>query len=279
MFTKKSKKKSPKTLLLGAIGFSFLLLSAGLAPWISPHDPLAFNLAKAYASPNLQHLFGLDGHGLDLFSQVLHGGRTSLFISLSVVWICLCIGLIIGSLSAYIGGMTDQVLMRTVDLVSAFPRFLLALAIMAFLGSSVYYLILALCLSGWTGFARLVRGEILHLKEEEYILSAKAGGLPEIRILCFHIWPNLLGLLAVQAAFSLAAVVISEAGLSFLGLGVPADTPSWGKLLSEGRTVLSEAPHVSFFPGLALFLLVLSFQLLGEGLRDFFDPQNKRQAV
>ena len=278
MFTKKAKKKFPKTLLFGAIGFCFLLFSASLAPWISPYDPLAFNLAKAYTSPSLQYMFGLDGNGLDLFSQVLHGGRTSLFISLSVVWICLCTGLIIGSLSAYIGGMTDQVLMRTVDLVSAFPRFLLALAVMAFLGSSVYYLILALCLSGWTGFARLVRGEILHLKEEEYVLSAKAGGVSGVRILCFHIWPNLLGVLSVQTAFSLAAVVISEAGLSFLGLGVPADTPSWGKLLSEGRTVLATAPHISFFPGLALFLLVLAFQLLGEGLRDFFDPKNNRQT-
>ena len=263
-------------MLMGLSGLCLIAILALLAPWISPFNPLDINLAKAYQSPSFQHVFGLDENGLDLFSQVLYGSRISLSISLSVVLICLCLGLLTGSISAYAGGMVDQILMRLVDLVSAFPRFLIALAVMAFLGSSISNLILALCLSGWTGFARLVRGEILHLKEEEYILSAKSHGASSSRILCFHIWPNILGILSVQAAFSLVAVVIAEAGLSFLGLGVPADTPSWGRLLSNGRTVLAEAPHISFFPGLALFLLVLSFQLCGEALRDFFDPKTKQ---
>ena len=218
-------------MLAGLIGLSIITVLALLVPVISPFDPLNMNLARAYESPNLQHLFGLDENGLDLLSQVFYGSRISLFISLSVVLICLSVGLIIGSVSAYAGGMVDQVLMRLVDLVSAFPRFLLALAVLAFLGSSILNLILALCLSGWTGFARLVRGEVLHLKEEEYILSAKSQGASLRRVLCFHIWPNLLGILSVQVAFSLVAVVIAEAGLSFLGLGVPADIPSWGRLL------------------------------------------------
>lgn len=266
-------------MVVGLSGLCLITSLALLAPLISPLDLLNINLARAYESPNLQHLFGLDENGLDLFSQVLHGSRISLLISLSVVFICLGLGLLIGSISAYAGGMVDQILMRLVDLVSAFPRFLLALAVLAFLGSSLPNLILALCLSGWTGFARLVRGEVLHLKEEEYILSAHSQGAPLRRILYFHIWPNLLGILSVQVAFSLVAVVIAEAGLSFLGLGVPASIPSWGRLLSNGRTVLAEAPHISFFPGLALFLLVLSFQLCGEALRDFFDPKTKQGTV
>ena len=265
-------------MLVGLIGLCFITSFALLAPFISPFDPLNINLASAYESPNLQHLFGLDENGLDLFSQVIHGSRISLLISFSVVLICLCLGLFIGSISAYVGGMVDQILMRLVDLVSAFPRFLLALAVLAFLGSSIFNLVLALCLSGWTGFARLVRGEVLHLKEEEYVLSAQSQGSSLGRILCFHIWPNLLGILSVQVAFSLVAVVIAEAGLSFLGLGVPASIPSWGRLLSSGRTVLVEAPHISFFPGLAIFSLVLSFQLCGEALRDFFDPKTKQGA-
>ena len=263
-------------MVLGLSGLCLITILALLAPVISPFDPLNINLAKAYQSPSFQHFFGLDENGLDLFSQVLYGSRISLLISVSVVSICLFLGLMAGSISAYAGGMVDQILMRLVDLVSAFPRFLLALAVLAFLGSSLPNLILALCLSGWTGFARLVRGEILHLKEEEYVLSARSYGTSAGRILCFHIWPNLLGILSVQVAFSLVAVVIAEAGLSFLGLGVPASIPSWGRLLSNGRTMLAEAPHISFFPGLALFLLVFSFQLCGESLRDFFDPKNRQ---
>ena len=269
---------TPK-MLVGLSGLGVIISLALLAPFISPFDPLNIQLARAYETPNWLHLFGLDENGLDLFSQVLYGSRISLSISFSVVAICLSLGLLIGSISAYAGGIVDQILMRLVDLVSAFPRFLLALAVMAFLGSSMSNLILALCLSGWTGFARLVRGEVLHLKEEEYILSARSQGASLGRILYFHLWPNLLGILSVQAAFSLVAVVIAEAGLSFLGLGVPASISSWGKLLSNGRTVLAEAPHISFFPGLALFLLVLSFQLCGEALRDFFDPKNKQGAT
>ena len=265
-------KKVNFRIVIGLSCLCVILLCALLAPLIRPYDPLAMDLSRLLEAPTWSHPFGLDENGVDVFSQVLYGARVSLLVASVVVLVSLLTGLIIGSVSAWFGSFVDQVLMRLVDLVSAFPRFLLALALLAMLGSSVFNLILAMCLSGWAGFARLVRAEILHLKKEEYVLSALSYGAGPVRVLTCHIWPNLLGLLLVQAAFSLVAVVIAEAGLSFLGLGVPPEIPSWGRLLSSGRQVLGEAPHLSFYPGFALFFLVLSFQLCGDGLRDLFDP-------
>ena len=261
--------------MIGLIGLSFILLCALLAPLIWPYNPLEGDLSYSLQGPSLKHPFGLDENGLDLLSQVLYGARVSLLVAFCVVFLSLFIGLIVGSLSGWYGSFLDQLLMRLVDMVSAFPRFLLALAILAMLGSSLFNLILALCLSGWAGFARLVRAEVLHLKKEEYVLSALSAGAHPFRILVFHVWPNLFGLLMVQSALALVAVVIAEAGLSFLGLGVPPDIPSWGRLINSGRPLLGEAPHLSLFPGIALFLLVLSFQFCGEGGRDIFDPHNK----
>ena len=255
------------------LGFlSLIALGALLAPWLSAVSPLEMNLPLAFQVPSWQHPFGLDENGADIYSQVLYGARVSLLVALTVVFINLMVGALVGSFSGWAGGALDQVLMRGVDMVSAFPRFLLALAILAMMGTSVYHLILAMCLSGWSSFARLVRAEILHLKQEEYVLGALSYGAGSWRILIRHIWPNLLGPVWVQVAFSLAAVVVGEAGLSFLGLGLPPETPSWGRLLSAGRQYLLEAPHLSLFPGLALLLLVLSFQLCAEALRDYFDP-------
>ena len=259
---------------MGLIGLGLMVLSAVFAPVIWPYNPLEGDLSYSLEGPTLAHPFGLDENGLDLLSQVLYGARLSLSVAFSVVLVSLLIGLIVGSLSGWYGQLVDQFLMRVVDIVSAFPRFLLALALLAMLGASLFNLILALSLSGWAGFARLVRAEVLHLKKEEYVLSALSAGAGTGRVLVFHIWPNLIGVLMVQSALALVAVVIAEAGLSFLGLGVPPDIPSWGRLISSGRQLLGEAPHLSFFPGIALFLLVLSFQLCGDGLRDFFDPQS-----
>ena len=258
------------------MGLGFIVLCAVLAPFVRPYTPLEGDLKYSLEAPTLKHPFGLDENGLDLLSQVLYGARLSLLVAFSVVFLSLLIGLIVGSLSGWYGAFVDQLLMRLVDMVSAFPRFLLALALLAMLGASLFNLILALCLSGWAGFARLVRAEVLHLKKEEYVLSALSAGAGAWRVLIFHIWPNLFGLLMVQSALALVAVVIAEAGLSFLGLGVPPDIPSWGRLISSGRQMLGSAPHLSLFPGGALFLLVLSFQLCGDGLRDFFDPQCSR---
>ncbi len=253
-----------------------ILFFALLAPFLYSHQVLEMELSRSLEGPSLHHFFGLDENGSDLFSQVLYGSRTSLWVAIVVVGVSLLIGLFIGSLSAWLPSIVDQILMRLVDAISAFPRFLLALALLAVMGANLHNLILALCLSGWTSFARLVRAEILHLKKKEYVLAGISYGASGPRLLLHHIWPNLLGILLVQIVFSLIAVVIAEAGLSFLGLGVPAEVPSWGRLLSSGRQVIAEAPHLIFFPALALFTLVLGFQLFGEALSEFFNPQRRR---
>lgn len=263
---------------LGFILLCVLVLTAFIAPWVWPYDSLKMNLSQALQPPSFLHPFGLDENGMDVFTQVIHGARVSLIVASAVVLINLLVGLIVGSISALQGGIVDQMLMRLVDLVSAFPRFLLALAILAMLGSSLYHLIFAMCLSGWSSFARLVRAEILYLKKEDYVLGAWSYGASSIRVLVCHIWPNLLGLALVHIAFSLAAVMIGEAGLSFLGLGLPPEVPSWGRLISSGRGVLMEAPHLSLFPGIALCLAVLGFQLCAESLRDYFDPHAQKKV-
>ena len=266
-------------MLLGIWLLSILFISAIVSPYLFPYDSLSMDLSKSLQLPSLVHPFGLDENGMDVFVQVIHGSRMSFIVAFAVVFINLFVGLIIGSLSGWVGGAIDQVLMRVVDLVSAFPRFLLALAILAMLGSDVYHLIFAMSLSGWASFARLSRAEILYLKKEEYVMSALAYGASPVRALVFYIWPNLLGLALVHIAFSLAAVMIGEAGLSFLGLGLPPEVPSLGRLISAGRGVLMEAPHLSFFPGLILCLTVLGFQLCAESLRNYFDPAGRKQKV
>ena len=241
------------------------------APLIAPQDPLKMNLSERYNPPQKGHIFGQDEYGRDVFSQVVYGARTSLTVALVVVLVSALVGLILGSLAGYNGGILDRMLVSITDIFYAFPGFLLALGVMAVLKPSLWNIVLALCLTTWSGFARLVRGEVLYLKEKEFIKSALALGFSPFRTLCWHIWPNLLGILVIQMSLTIAAVVISESGLSFLGLGVPQTVPTWGALLNSGRKILLEAPHVSLFPGVAILISVLGANLLGEGLRDAFD--------
>lgn len=233
------------------------------------------DLAQRFSVPSAEHPFGLDQNGSDVYSQVLHGARISLTVSFTVVALSALIGVLIGSLAGYKGGFFDLVVMRILDMFYAFPGFLLALTFVALLGPSIRNLILAMCVTGWTGYARLVRGEVLHLKTRDYVVGAMALGAPHTRILFRHILPNLLGLLAVQMTFGMAGTIITESGLSFLGLGAPSTTPTWGALLNSGRRFLTEAPHISLFPGLAILSLVLGFNLLGDGLRDHFNPKQE----
>jgi len=251
-------------------------LTALLAPVIANQDPLAMSLPDRLQAPSVDHWLGRDENGADVFSKLIYGSRVSLGVAMSVVLISACLGLIIGSAAGYRGGWLDQMLMRITDMFYAFPGFLIALALVAVLGPSVYNLILAMCVTSWTGFARLVRGEVLHLKEREHVQSARAVGAGTLRIVTLHIWPNLISLVVVQSTFAMAGTIISESGLSFLGLGVGSHTPTWGALLNSGRRVMTEAPHISLAPGLAIVLLVLGFNLLGDGLRDHLDP---RRAV
>ena len=250
-----------------------VLLIAIFAPWIATHDPNQLSLEHRYEAPSSVHLFGRDQDGADVFSKVVYGSRISFYVAISVVFICLFIGLIVGSLAGYIGGRVDQLFMRIVDMLYAFPGFLLAISLVAVLGPSIHNLILAMCVTGWASYARLVRAEVLHLKSKEYVQSAKAIGANPFRIVILHVWPNLVGPIVVQSSFAMAGTIISESSLSFLGLGAPPTTPTWGALLNAGRKILIEAPHVSIFPGLAIVLLVLGFNLFGDGLRDYLDPK------
>jgi peptide/nickel transport system permease protein len=272
-------KKPGRAQILFLSGLAIILLmlvAAVFAPWISPQSPDLMSLKDGLQGPTLAHPLGLDENGSDVLAKLVYGARVSLGVAWSVILISGIAGLIIGSLAGYFGGWLEDLLMAVVDMVYAFPGFLLALALIAVLGPSLKNLIIALCLTSWTGFARLVRGEVLHLKEREYVQSARAMGATHARILVLHIWPNLLGLLIVQSTFAMAGTIISESGLSFLGLGVPPSTPTWGSLLNSGRRVLVDAPHVSFSAGLAIMTVVLGFNLLGDGLRDLLDPRQVR---
>lgn len=272
------KRKPPRRQWLMWVGIGLILamiMIALLAPWIAVQDPNTMSLADRYQSPSWLHPFGLDQDGGDVFSKVVYGARVSLLVALTVVSISTFIGLVVGSLAGYMGGWVDQILMRFIDMLYAFPGFLLALSLVAVLGPSLPNLIFAMCITGWTGYARLVRGEVLHLRTKEYVQGAEAIGASPIRIISLHIWPNLVGPLVVQATFGMAGTIITESGLSFLGLGAPPSIPTWGALLNVGRRILLEAPHVSIFPGLAILTLVLGFNLFGDGLRDLLDPKKQ----
>lgn len=260
-------------LAAGLIIISLFALTAIGAPVLAPYDPKAMTLVDRLEAPSRKHPLGRDENGADVLSRLVFGSRISLGVALTVAIFCGSIGLIIGSWAGYAGGWSDKVLMRIVDVFYAFPGFLIALALVAVLGPSARNLILAICVTSWAGFARLVRGEILHLKRREHVTSARAVGAGHLRILVYHIWPNLFSLLIIHATFAMAGTILTESGLSFLGLGVPPDTPTWGALLSSGRRVMTEAPHISLSAGLAIVILVSGFNLLGDGLRDLLDPR------
>lgn len=261
--------------IMGGSLIGLVTLVAVFAPFLTHFDPTNMVLKDRFLLPSFVHLMGTDQNGIDIFAQIVYGARVSILIALSVVFVSLFIGLIIGSLAGYCGGWVDTFIMRIIDMIYAFPGFLLILTIAAVMqSSSVYHLIFILCLTGWASYARLIRGEILHLKKKDYVLSADALGAGHLRKLVLYIWPNLVGPVMIQASFGMAVTIITESSLSFLGLGVPPSTPTWGSLLSSGRNFLLEAPYISVFPGLALLVVVLGFNLLGDGLRDLLDPKN-----
>jgi peptide/nickel transport system permease protein len=278
-FKRKKLYRSHWLIILGSLIVVSMALVGIFAPWIASQSPHDMSLSEQLAGPSWQHLFGLDENGSDVFAKVVYGARVSLGVAWLVVAISGTLGLVVGSLAGYYGKWIDQTIMRAVDMIYAFPGFLLALSLVAVLGPSVRNLIFALCITGWTGFARLVRGEVLHLKEREHVQAARALGAGSLRTIVVHIWPNLVGLLIVQATFAMAGTIIAESGLSFLGLGVPPSTPTWGSLLNSGRRVLSDAPHLSLIPGCAILLLVLGFNLFGDGLRDLLDPKQKSRRI
>jgi peptide/nickel transport system permease protein len=253
---------------IGLMILVMLLMSALLAPVLAPYDPTRQNLENDLRSYSRENPLGTDKLGRDILSRVLYGARISLLVGASTVVISLAIGLAIGSISGYFGGWADQWLMRLVDILMAFPGILLAIAFTAVLGPGLDHVILALCLIGWTSYARLVRGEVLALREQEFVQAARALGCKPGRVIARHLLPNLFPLLLIQAIFGLAAAIIAEGSLSFLGLGVEPPTPSWGSMLNDGRQFLLVAPHLTTYPGMAIMITVFGLNLVGDGLHD-----------
>ncbi|HUF43553.1 MAG TPA: ABC transporter permease [Verrucomicrobiae bacterium] len=259
----------------GAAILLLLALSALFAPLIAPHDPLRQDLENDLLAYSSQHPLGTDKLGRDILSRTIYGARISLLVGVATVTLSLGIGLLIGSLSGYFGGWVDHAFMRLVDILMAFPGILLAIAFTAVLGPGLDHVILALCLIGWTGYARLVRGEILSLRERDFVQAARALGCRPRRIVLRHLLPNLLPPLLIQATFGLAGAIVAEGSLSFLGLGVEPPTPSWGAMLNDGRQFLLVAPHLTTYPGLALLLTVLALNLVGDALQDWLGARNR----
>ena len=261
---------------VGAAIVLMAVLAALLGPVVMPFDPADQELALRLEGPTGQHWFGLDELGRDILARVLSGARISLLVGLVVVGVSSTIGTLLGSIAGYFGGVIDEILSRLMDILLAFPGLLLAIAMVAVLGPSLTNVIIALSLIGWVGYARLVRGQVLRARELEFVLAARALGATIPRILARHIIPTALPAVTVQATLGMGGAILAEAALSFLGLGVQPPTPSWGTMLSYGRAHLLEAPHLTIFPGLAIAVLVLGFNFLGDGLRDALDPQGPR---
>jgi peptide/nickel transport system permease protein len=257
----------------GILLVGFLLLSA-LAPLIAPYDPLEQDLYHRLASPSLSHPFGTDDFGRDILSRVIVGSRISLHVGVFSVLIALVLGTAIGLSAGYWGGILDQVLMRAMDLMLAFPSILLAIGIVAVLGPGLENAMLAIGIVAVPQYARLVRASTLSVREMDYVQAVRALGAGDLRILVFAILPNCLAPLIVQSTLGLATAILDAAGLSFLGLGAQPPLPEWGAMLSGGRELIVSAPWVLTFPGLAIFVTVLAFNLLGDGLRDALDPRS-----
>jgi peptide/nickel transport system permease protein len=261
---------------VGAAIVFLTVVGAMIAPWAVPYDPAGQELALRLERPSLEHPFGLDELGRDILSRVLAGARISLFVGLTVVGISSVVGVLLGSIAGYFGGWLDDVISRTIDVLLAFPGILLAIALVAVLGPSLSNVVIALSVSGWVGYARLVRGQVLKARELEFVQAARALGAGTPRILFRHVVPTTMPAVMVQATLGMAGSILAEASLSFLGLGVQPPMPSWGTMLNGGRLHLLDAPHLTIFPGAAIAALVLGFNFLGDGLRDALDPKRYR---
>lgn len=260
---------------MARVGAAIVLLAvvaAVFGPWLAPFDPAAQELALRLEGPTGLHWFGLDELGRDIFARVLAGARISLLVGLVVVGVSSTIGTALGSIAGYFGGHIDEIISRVIDILLAFPGLLLAIALVAVLGPSLTNVVLALSLIGWVGYARLVRGQVLRARELDFVQAARALGATTSRILARHVIPTTLPAVSVQATLGMGGAILAEAALSFLGLGVQPPTPSWGTMLNYGRGHLLDAPHLTVFPGLAIAILVLGFNFLGDGLRDALDP-------
>jgi peptide/nickel transport system permease protein len=251
-------------------------LAALLAPLLAPYDPNALNVDAMLRTPSAAHLLGTDALGRDVFSRILFGARVSLWVGFVAVGISSGIGLVLGLVAGYFGRLTDEIIMRGVDVMLCFPSFFLILAVIAFLEPSLVTIMAVIGLTSWMGVARLVRAETLSLRGRDFVLAAKVAGAGPLRVIFRHILPNALAPVLVSATLGIAGAILVESSLSFLGLGVQPPDASWGNMLLDGKEVLEIAPWLSVFPGLAILFTVLGYNLLGESLRDLLDPRLRR---
>ena len=255
-------------------GFLFIILSVSLlAPWVAPYSYQEQDTLNILAFPGVEHFLGTDRLGRDLLARMIYGARVSLFVGVFSTLIALVIGTVYGMISAYVGGKTDNLMMRVVDVVFALPDLLMIILITVLMGRGVVGVFIALTMVSWVTIARLVRGEVLRIKEYPFILAAKALGASHFRIMLREIFPNILGILVVTLSFRIPVAILAESTLSFIGLGIAPPASSWGTLASDGWTAIKFYPHLILFPSLAIFFTILSFNFLGEGLREYLDPR------
>lgn len=254
-----------------------LVICAVAAPLLSPHDPNVQDTSRRLEAPSKAHPLGLDDLGRDVLSRIVWGARISLGVGFSVVIIASFVGIALGSIAGYFGGAADTIVMRACDILLSFPGILLAIALVAVLGPSLRNVVLALAIIGWVGYARLVRGQVLKVREMEYVTAAKALGAKSPRVILKHVLPNVINPVIVMATLGLAGTILAEASLSFLGLGVQPPTPSWGAMLTAGRRYLGLANHLAIFPGAAIMLAVMGLNFLGDGLIDALDPKYRKE--
>ena len=248
------------------------------APLLAPYDPNVQDTSRRLEPPSRQHVLGMDDLGRDVLSRILWGARVSLRVGFSVVIIASLIGITLGAISGYFGGWSDTIIMRITDILLAFPGILLAIAMVAVLGPSLNNVVIALATIGWVGYARLVRGQVLKVREMEYVTAARALGAKSPRVIIRHVLPNVMNPVIVMATLGLAGAILSEAALSFLGLGVQPPTPSWGAMLTSGRRYLGLANHLAIYPGIAIMAAVMGLNFLGDGLIDALDPKYRKQV-
>ena len=253
--------------------FLAIVCMALFADVISPYDPLVQNYMRIMEGPSVDHWLGTDSFGRDMLSRIIYGARVALIVGILAVLLALLVGVTLGLISGYYGGVIDTVIMRLMDGLFAFPILILAIALMAVMGFGVRNVIIAVAVVSIAPFARVTRGDVLAVREEPYIEAARLAGISNAAIIFRHVLPNVLAPIIVQGALRVSAAIITEAGLSFLGLGPPPPTPVWGSMIAEGRNFIMLAPHISTFPGIALMLAVVGLNLFGDGLRDTLDPK------
>ena len=264
-----------KRILFGITIVTMMALVAIFAPLVASHNPLAMDLSPEarLQGPSIEHFFGTDSLGRDVFSRMVYGARISLSVGFIAVFISLIIGIFFGGVSGYYGGWVDGIIMRLVEIMYCFPTFFLIMMVIAFLGPSIVNVMVVIGLTSWAGLCRLVRAEFLTLRERDFVYSARVQGVPDMRIIFRHILPNAMAPVYVSATLSVGAAILVESALSFLGLGVQIPTPSWGNILTVGKNYIDYAWWLTLFPGLAILVTVLSFNLIGEGLREILDPK------